>query len=149
MRGINKVILLGTLGADPIVKYSKTGNPVATVSLVTNQSWTDKETGKVSTKAEWHNLVFFGKNAETAGQNLRKGFTIYLEGSLQKNSWKENRGVKEAYNHRTDIIVSMFRMVGDFSDENIAYDQEVEEFNANISEMREHLGYIDNDEPPF
>lgn len=150
MRGINKVILLGTLGADPIVKYSKTGNPVATVSLVTNQSWIDKETGKVSTKAEWHNLVFFGKNAETAGQNLRKGSTIYVEGSLQKSTWKENRGVKDTYNHRTDIIVSMMCMVGDSSGSNVAYDREQNELEYILAEIRVRLGdVVDDDEAPF
>jgi len=150
MRGINKVILLGTLGTDPIVKYSKTGTPVATVSLVTNQSWTDKETGKVNTKAEWHNLVFFGKDAENAGQNLRKGGTIYVEGSLQKSSWKENRGVKETYNHRTDIIVSMMCMVGDSSGSNVAYDRDQDELESILAEIRVRLGdVVDDDEAPF
>ena len=91
-RGINKVILIGTLGRDPEVRYAANGNAIANLSVATSEQWTDRNTGQRQERTEWHRVVLFGKVAEIAGQYLRKGSQVYLEGRLQTRKWTDQNG---------------------------------------------------------
>ena len=99
-RGINKVILIGTCGQDPEVRYTGNGGAVANVSLATSESWKDS-TGAKQEKTEWHKVVFFGKIAEIVGDYVRKGSTIYIEGKLQTREWEKD-GIKR---YSTEVVV--------------------------------------------
>lgn len=107
-RGVNKVILVGNLGQDPTVRYAATGSALANATLATSESWKDKTSGEKQEKTEWHKLVFFGKTAEIAGQYLKKGSQIYVEGRLQTREWEKD-GVKR---YSTEIVVSEMQMLG-------------------------------------
>lgn len=109
-RGVNKVILIGVLGKDPEVRSQKNGGAVANVSIATNEEWKDKNTGEKQKRTEWHNLVFWGRLAEIAGEYLRKGSTIYVEGSLRTEKWQDKEG-RDRYT--TKINVSEMQMLGD------------------------------------
>jgi single-strand DNA-binding protein len=102
-RGVNKVILVGTCGQDPEVRYLPNGNAVCSLSLATSEQWTDKQTGQKVEKTEWHRVVMFGKVAEIGGEYLRKGSQVYIEGKLQTRDWEKD-GVKR---YTTEIIVDM------------------------------------------
>lgn len=91
-RGVNKVILLGHLGGDPEVRYTQGGDAVATISIATSESWTDKQTGEKKEATEWHRVVFFRKLAEIVGQYLTKGSKVYVEGSLKTRKWQDQQG---------------------------------------------------------
>lgn len=105
MAGINKVILVGNLGAKPEVKYGTTGNAMTNLSVATSESWTDKNTGQKQEKTEWHRVSLFGKLAEIAGQYLDKGSKVYVEGKLQTRKWQDQSG---ADRYSTEVIVSGF-----------------------------------------
>ncbi|WP_261642985.1 single-stranded DNA-binding protein [Erwinia mallotivora] len=102
-RGINKVILVGNLGQDPEIRYMPDGGAVANITLATSEFWRDKQTGEQKEKTEWHRVVLFGKLAEVAGEYLRKGALIYIEGRLHTRSWEDNAGVKR---YTTEIVVN-------------------------------------------
>ncbi|HWP95057.1 MAG TPA: single-stranded DNA-binding protein [Gammaproteobacteria bacterium] len=107
-RGVNKVILIGNLGADPEVRYMPSGGAVANIRLATSESWKDKQTGEQQERTEWHNVVFFNRLAEIAGEYLRKGSQIYVEGSLRTRKYE-----KDGQTHyRTEIIASEMQMLG-------------------------------------
>lgn len=108
MRGINKVILVGTLGQDPEVRYTAKGDAVANLSVATSESWKDKNTGQQQEKTEWHRVVIFGKLAEVAGEYLRKGSQVYLEGQLQTRKWQDQSGQDK---YTTEIVVQGFNGV--------------------------------------
>ncbi|MDC9589367.1 single-stranded DNA-binding protein [Xenorhabdus sp. XENO-10] len=91
-RGVNKVILVGNLGQDPEVRYMPNGGAVTNITLATSESWRDKQTGEMREKTEWHRVVIFGKLAEVAGEYLRKGSQVYIEGSLQTRKWQDQSG---------------------------------------------------------
>ena len=112
-RGVNKVILIGTLGNDPEVKYTADGKPVANMSVATNESWVDKSTGEKKEKAEWHRIVAFGKLAEIIGEYLRKGSQVYLEGKLETNKWQDKEGNDR---YTTQIIINQMNMLGGAGD---------------------------------
>jgi single-strand DNA-binding protein len=103
MRGVNKVIIVGTLGQDPEVKYLTNGNAVCNLSLATSEEWKDKQTGEKKSRTEWHRVVMFGKIAEIAGEYCRKGSQVYIEGKLETREW-EKGGVKR---YTTEIKVDM------------------------------------------
>ncbi|MBA3183355.1 single-stranded DNA-binding protein SSB1, partial [Salmonella enterica] len=88
-RGVNKVILVGNLGQDPEVRYIPNGSAVATLSLATSESWRDKQSGEQKEVTEWHRVVIFGKLAEIAGEYLRKGSQVYIEGQLRTRKWTD------------------------------------------------------------
>ncbi|EPC0237178.1 single-stranded DNA-binding protein [Escherichia albertii] len=90
VRGINKVILVGRLGKDPEVRYIPNGSAVANLQVATSESWRDKQTGEMREQTEWHRVVLFGKLAEVAGEYLRKGAQVYIEGQLRTRSWEDN-----------------------------------------------------------
>ena len=108
-RGVNKVILVGNLGADPEVKYMPNGNAVANVTLATSESWKDKQSGEQKDKTEWHRVVFFRRLAEIAGEYLKKGSQIYIEGKLQTRKWQDKNGNDR---YTTEIIANEMQMLG-------------------------------------
>lgn len=91
-RGVNKVILVGNLGQDPEVRYMPSGGAVANITLATSESWRDKATGEMKEQTEWHRVVLFGKLAEVAGEYLRKGSQVYIEGQLRTRKWTDQSG---------------------------------------------------------
>ena len=108
--GINKVILLGNLGADPELRTTAGGDAVATISIATSDSWKDKNTGEEQQKTEWHRVVFFRRMAEEVGQYLKKGSSVYIEGQLQTNSYEDkNTGEKK---FSTQIVARDMQMLG-------------------------------------
>lgn len=106
MRGVNKVILVGTLGRDPEVKYAANGNAIANLSVATSEQWNDKATGEKQEKTEWHRVVIFGKLAEIAGQYLNKGSQVYLEGKLQTRKWQDQNTGQDRYS--TEVVLDPF-----------------------------------------
>ena len=108
-RGVNKAILVGNLGRDPEVRYSPNGQAVANVTLATSESWKDKTSGEKQEKTEWHNLVFYRRLAEVAGEYLKKGAQIYVEGKIQTRKYTTKEG-QERYT--TEIIVDQMQMLG-------------------------------------
>ncbi|OYD24557.1 single-stranded DNA-binding protein [Oceanimonas baumannii] len=103
-RGINKVILIGHLGQDPEVRYMPNGNAVANITLATSETWRDKQNGEQRERTEWHRVVFFGKLAEIAGEYLRKGSQVYVEGRLQTRKWQDQGGQDR---YTTEVVVDM------------------------------------------
>ncbi|WMC10171.1 single-stranded DNA-binding protein [Oceanimonas pelagia] len=101
-RGINKVILIGHLGQDPEVRYMPNGNAVANITLATSETWRDKQSGEQRERTEWHRVVFFGKLAEIAGEYLRKGSQVYVEGRLQTRKWQDQGGQDR---YTTEVVV--------------------------------------------
>ena len=108
-RGVNKVILVGHLGKDPEVRYSPNGGAVANITLATSESWKDKNSGEKQERTEWHRVVFFGRLAEIAGEYLKKGAQIYVEGRLQTRKWQDKEG-KDRYT--TEIVAGEMQMLG-------------------------------------
>ncbi|GGD61565.1 single-stranded DNA-binding protein [Lacimicrobium alkaliphilum] len=106
-RGINKVILVGNLGQDPEVRYTANGKAVANLSIATSESWKD-QSGQIQEKTEWHKVVLFGKLAEIAGEYLRKGSQIYVEGKLQTRKWQDQQGQDK---YTTEIVLDPFNGV--------------------------------------
>ncbi len=102
VRGINKVILVGRQGNDPEVRYIPNGGAVANLQVATSESWRDKQTGEMREPTEWHRVVLFGKLAEVAGEYLRKGVQVYIEGQLRTRSWDDSNGVTR---YVTEILV--------------------------------------------
>ncbi|MDE9443910.1 single-stranded DNA-binding protein, partial [Xenorhabdus bovienii] len=88
-KGVNKVILIGRLGQDPEVRYLPNGGAIANITLATSEQWRDKQSGEMREKTEWHRVVIFGKLAEVAGEYLRKGSQVYIEGALQTRKWQD------------------------------------------------------------
>ena len=103
-RGVNKVILVGNLGQDPEVRYMPNGGAVANITLATSESWRDKATGEQKEKTEWHRVVLFGKLAEVAGEYLKKGSQVYIEGALQTRKWTDQAGVEK---YTTEVVVNV------------------------------------------
>jgi len=102
-RGINKVILVGNLGQAPDIRYLPNGGAVANISIATSESWKDKQTGEQKDKTEWHRVVIFGKLAEIAGEYLKKGAQVYIEGQLQTRKWQDQSGQDK---YTTEVVVS-------------------------------------------
>ena len=106
---VNKVILIGHLGKDPEMRYTAAGAPIASFSLATSEQWKDKQSGEKTDKTEWHNIVMFDKVAEIAGQYLKKGSLVYLEGKLQTDKWTDKEGVER---YTTKIVANQMTMLG-------------------------------------
>lgn len=107
-RGINKVILIGNIGQDPEVKYLPSGGAVTNVSLATSETWKDKNTGQPQERTEWHRVVFFNRLGEIAGEYLRKGSKVYIEGSLRTRKWQAQDGTDR---YTTEIVASELQML--------------------------------------
>lgn len=108
-RGVNKVILVGNLGADPEVKYTAGGTAICTLSVATSESWKDKQSGEQQERTEWHRVKFFGRLAEIAGEYLRKGSQVYVEGSLRTDKYTDKEGIER---YTTDIVANEMQMLG-------------------------------------
>ncbi|MDG2334663.1 MAG: single-stranded DNA-binding protein [Myxococcota bacterium] len=109
MAGINKVILIGNLGRDPELRYTQSGQPVATFSIATSENWTDKTSGEKVEKTEWHRIVVWGRTAELCSQYLAKGRTAYIEGRLQTRDWEDKEGQKRS---TTEINAQTVQFLG-------------------------------------
>lgn len=107
-RGINKVILIGNLGNDPETRYMPSGGAVTNLSLATSESWKDKQTGQQQERTEWHRVVFFNRLAEIAGEYLKKGSKVYVEGSLRTRKWQDKSGQDK---YTTEIVGSEMQML--------------------------------------
>lgn len=107
-RGVNKVILIGNLGADPEVRYMPSGGAVANVSIATSESWKDKKTGEMQERTEWHRVVFYNRLAEIVGEYLKKGSKIYVEGRIRTRKWEDKDG-KDRYT--TEINADSMQML--------------------------------------
>ncbi|MBN9288549.1 MAG: single-stranded DNA-binding protein [Gammaproteobacteria bacterium 39-13] len=107
-RGINKVILVGNLGADPEVRYMPSGGAVANVTVATSENWKDKQSGESQERTEWHRVVFFNRLAEIVGEYLRKGAKVYVEGSLRTRKWQDQSGVER---YTTEIVAAEMQML--------------------------------------
>jgi len=108
-RGINKVILVGTCGKDPETRYMPSGGAVTSISVATNESWKDKTTGEKQERTEWHNITFFNRLGEIAGEYLKKGAQVYIEGSLRTEKWTDKQGNDR---YTTKIIANEMQMLG-------------------------------------
>ncbi|MEM7402018.1 MAG: single-stranded DNA-binding protein [Pseudomonadota bacterium] len=108
-RGVNKVILVGNLGQDPEIKYMPSGQAVCNISIATTESWNDKTSGEKVEKTEWHRVVFFRRLAEIAGEYLRKGSQVYVEGRLQTRKWQDQSGNDR---YTTEIVANEMQMLG-------------------------------------
>ena len=108
-RGINKVILVGNLGQDPETRYMPSGGAVTNIRIATSESWSDKQSGEKKERTEWHTVVFFGRLAEIAGEYLKKGRQVYVEGSLRTRKWQDKSG---ADRWSTEIVANEMQMLG-------------------------------------
>ncbi|MBK7768336.1 MAG: single-stranded DNA-binding protein [Sulfuritalea sp.] len=106
---VNKVILIGNLGRDPEVRYTPNGDSITNINIATTDSWKDKATGEKKEATEWHRVVFFGRLAEIAGQYLKKGRQVYVEGALRTRKWQDKEG-QERYT--TEIVANEMKMLG-------------------------------------
>lgn len=108
-KGINKVTIVGNLGQDPEVRYMPSGGAVANISVATSETWKDKQTGEAKERVEWHKIVFYNKLAEIAGEYLKKGSQVYVEGSLRTRKWQDQSGQDR---YTTEIVASEMQMLG-------------------------------------
>ncbi len=108
-RGVNKVILIGNLGNDPEVRYTSSGSAVTTISLATAEAWRDKNTNEMQERTEWHRVVFFNRLAEIAGEYLKKGRQVYIEGRLQTRKWQDQNNQDR---YTTEIVANEMQMLG-------------------------------------
>ncbi len=108
-RGVNKVILVGNLGADPDTRYMPSGAAVTNIRIATSESWKDKQTGEQQERTEWHNIAFFGRLAEIAAEYLRKGSQVYVEGRLRTRKWQDQQGNDR---YTTEVIANEMQMLG-------------------------------------
>jgi len=108
-RGVNKVIIIGNLGADPQMRYLPSGEAVATLSIATSEGWKDKQTGELKERTEWHRVEVFRRLAEIAGQYLRKGSKVYIEGSLRTDKWQDKETGQDRYT--TKIVGNNLQML--------------------------------------
>jgi len=109
MASVNKVILVGNLGKDPETRYAPSGDAVVNITVATTDTWKDKQTGEKKEATEWHRVVFFGKLAEIAGQYLKKGRQVYIEGSLKTRKWQGQDGQDR---YTTEIVANEMKMLG-------------------------------------
>ncbi len=108
-RGVNKVILIGNLGRDPEVRYTPTGLAIANITIATSEAWKDKQSGEMQERTEWHRIVFYQRLAEIAGEYLRKGSKVYIEGRLQTRKWQDKTSGQDRYT--TEIIADSMQML--------------------------------------
>jgi len=108
-RGVNKVILVGNLGNDPETRYTASGAAITNISVATSESWKDKQTGEQQERTEWHRVVFFNRLAEIAGEYLRKGSQVYIEGSIRTRKWQDQSGQDR---YTTEVVANEMQMLG-------------------------------------
>lgn len=108
-KGVNKAIIVGHLGNDPETRYSQNGDAITSISVATSEQWKDKSTGEKQERTEWHRITFFGKLAEIAGEYLRKGSQVYIEGRIQTDKYTDKDGIER---YTTKIIANEMQMLG-------------------------------------
>jgi single-strand DNA-binding protein len=138
MASVNKVILVGTLGRDPELRYMPSGDALASFNIATNDTWKDKS-GQKQERTEWHRISMFGKPAEIAGQYLKKGSSVYLEGRLQTRKWSDKEGVER---QTTEVVADRMQMLGSRPSETSASAVSQTGSNSNNTDF-------DDDFPPF
>lgn len=119
-RGINKVILVGNVGVDPDVRYMPNGNAVTTLSVATSETWKDKQTGDKQERTEWHRVVCFNRLGEIAGEYVRKGSKLYVEGSLRTRKWQDQQGQDR---YTTEIVATDIQMLDSKGSGSSSYDE--------------------------
>lgn len=151
-KGINKVILIGNLGTDPEIRYMSNGSAVANFSVATNESWKDKQTGEIQERTEWHKVSLFDKLAQIAGEYLKKGAKVYIEGSIRTKKWQDQSG-NDRYS--TEIIANTMQMLDakEFKAKNSNNtDPSIEHnnYSSNLSSAKQPTeAIIESDEIPF
>ncbi|MCX2780395.1 single-stranded DNA-binding protein [Microbulbifer thermotolerans] len=148
-RGVNKVILVGNLGQDPETKTTQNGNAVAVISVATSETWKDKQTGQQQERTEWHRVVFFNRLAEIAGQYLRKGSKVYIEGSLRTRKWQDQNGQDR---YTTEIVASEMQMLDSRGDQQQQFQQQHNQQHSAPAPQQPAPGGFDNsfdDDIPF
>lgn len=151
MASVNKVILVGNLGRDPEVRYSPDGAAICNVSIATTSAWKDKKTGEKREEVEWHRVVFYSRLAEIAGEYLRKGRSVYVEGRLKTRKWQDKETGADRYS--TDIVADQMQMLGgkdDDGQQRAAPSQpQRQERPAAQQTTAASLADMDDDLPPF
>jgi len=142
-RGVNKVILIGNLGKDPEVRYSPSGVAVANLTLATSESWKDKQSGENVERTEWHRVVMFSRLGEIAGEYLRKGSKIYVEGRLQTRKWQDKSGQDR---YTTEIVADSMQML-DSKGGNQNFDPAASEKSNDVAQPAEAADNFDDDIP--
>lgn len=146
MAGVNKVIIVGRLGADPEVKTISSGQNVATLNVATSDQWTDKG-GQKQERTEWHRVVAWGRLADLCGKYLSKGRQVYLEGRLQTRSWEDQQGSKR---YTTEIVASTVQFLGGASGERSTNDyNQSSSNNNNFQDFGPEPSFDADDEIPF
>ena len=131
-RGLNKVMIIGNLGADPEMKYTQSGEGVSHIRVATSESWKDKQTGERQEKTEWHRIVLFKRLAEISSQYLKKGSKVFIEGSLRTNKWQDKNG-QDRYS--TDIVASNMQLMDSKQNDNINGSDDNDNFNVGNTEL--------------
>ena len=136
-RGINKVIIVGNIGGDPDVRYMPNGNAVTNVTIATSEAWKDKQTGQNQERTEWHRAVFFNRLGEIAGEYLRKGSKVYIEGSLRTRKWQAQDGTDR---YTTEIVVSEMQMLDSRNNQQGGYQQPAPQNNQQSAPQQQGPG---------
>jgi len=146
-RGINKVILVGNLGNDPEVKFMPSGGAVTNVSVATSRAWKDKNTQQMQEHTEWHRVVFFNRLAEIAGEYLKKGSKVFIEGSLRTNKWQDKDGNDR---YTTEIIANEMQMLdsrSEGSDQSQYQSNQAQQPNPQVTQVDTGMDNYDDDIP--
>ena len=150
MRGVNKVIIVGNLGQDPETRYMPSGGAVTNVSVATSESWKDKNTGQQQERTEWHRIIFFNRLAEIAGEYLKKGSKVYIEGKLQTRKWQDQNGNDR---YTTEIVANELQMLDsrgqDRSQSQNDYTPQGEGVRPNVTGQANNQGSDFEDDIPF
>jgi len=148
-RGINKVILIGNLGRDPEVRYMPSGSAVTNVTVATTDSWKDKQTGDKQERTEWHNVVFFNRLAEIAGEYLKKGSKVYVEGSLRTRKWQDKNTGADRYT--TEIVANEMQMLDSKGGGSASFNQDEPSSSSSKDSQPEMATTLDDfdDDIPF
>lgn len=148
-KGVNKVILVGNIGQDPEIRYMPNGNPVANLTLATSESWKDKQSGETKEQTEWHRVVMFNKLAEIAGEYVKKGSKVYLEGALKTRKWQDQQGQDR---YTTEIVANELQMLDRRSDAgNSDYQQYSQQSEAKPAKKPAEVAEVEiaDDDIPF
>jgi single-strand DNA-binding protein len=143
--GVNKAILVGNLGADPEVRHTAGGTPVANFRIATTENYTNRD-GQRESRTEWHRIVTFGKLAEICGQYLKKGKQVYIEGRIQTREWEDQSGTKK---YTTEIVANQMQMLGRAGDRDYVPEDSQEPQYADNSSQAPATGGNDDDDLPF
>jgi single-strand DNA-binding protein len=149
-KGVNKVILIGNLGTDPEVRYMPNGSAVANISVATNESWKDKQTGELQERTEWHKVALFDKLAQIVSEYLKKGSKVYIEGSIRTKKWQDQNG-NDRYS--TEIIASTMQMLDskEFKPKSNNFPENSNNSNSGAHTLttNESMPVLESDDIPF